>query len=145
MRKTHKWMMVAVVLALGVGTVAAVQMRDLASELTETSLIAPGLYANSATTSAWYDAANHTALAFVVNVGLVQNSDTIYLALQDSSSGLAVATFDSVMVGVAQESTTVDRGYLRNRRYVRAVLRASGAGSDSNAVSAIVLGTKRSR
>lgn len=145
MKRFKNILAVAVVLALAGGTIAAVQMRDLASELTETSLIAPGLYANSAITSAWYDAANHTSLAFIIDVGLVQQADTSYLVFQDSSSGLAVATFDSVMIGVAQESTTVDRGYTRSRRFVRALLRASGSAADSQAVAAIVVGTKRAR
>lgn len=143
--KFKRLAIVVAVLALAGGTVAAVQMRDLAGELTGTSLIAPGLYANTATTSAWYDARDHMSLAFLINVGLVQQADTSYLALQDSSSGLAVATFDSVMIGVVQESTLVDRGYYRNRRFVRALLRASGANADSQAVSVEVIGTKRLR
>lgn len=126
-------------------TASDTQRPDLAGNIVGSNIIAPALYANSAVTSAWVDIANYTSVAFTVAVGLVQQADTSYVVFQDSSSGLAVAAFDSALVGVAQESTFVDMGYYRNRRFVRAVVRASGSAADSQAVAVALIGTQRNR
>lgn len=136
---------IAVLALLTVGFGWALQRPDLASNLTGSIALQPAFYANSATTGTWVDIANYNGVAFIVQKGLVQNTDTIYLVFQDSTSGVAVAAFDSVMIGAGLDSTYEDVGYQRSGRFVRTLLRASGGAGDSNVVGVAVVGTPRSR
>src|SRR3990167_1126480 len=121
---------------LAVVAFTTAQRRDLKSDIAVITTLTPNIRANSAATGAWVDLTGYMSAVAVVHRGLVEASSQ-YAVLQDSASGVAVATVDSA--NIATDSTVTEIGYSGTKRFIRILLRASGAGGDSSWAGAVIV------
>jgi len=123
-------------LALTVVAFTVAQRKDLASDISVATTLTPNIRANSAATGAWVDLTGYGSAVAVLHRGLVEAA-TQYAVLQDSASGAALAAVDSV--NIAADSTVTELGYVGTKRFVRILLRASGANGDSSWAGAVIV------
>lgn len=134
--KRTLYLLIALVLALNSPAVAQRKGTNLKNETSIAKALIPLTRANTAATGPWISMLGYDAAIVSAQSGLM-DAATQYLVLQDSTVGSAVALVDSV--NVAADSTTTFMAYNGTGRFIRVVLRASGANGDSSWVASIAV------
>lgn len=136
--KRFSLLFLTLLLAFTAPAVAQRRGTDLKANTKICKGLIPITRANTAATGAWCSLLGVRSAIAIAQGGLTDPTGAQYMVLQDSAVGVAVANIDSVDLGTT-DSTTAAMAYNGSGRFIRLLLRASGAAADSTWASGVII------